>query len=162
MTNILIPTDFSAGSVKFAEDALNIAGSMSKCNIVFFHAFEIPSFPFELLGERVKDPSGTLMTEDFRLACKQLKNENIHLIGKINVRCMKGSTRPLFRNFVDANDIDLIYCPEDFVFVPVHERSVDPLPLFKKCGVPLIKTVKHKSNIIWGRTIQPALQVSSQ
>jgi len=162
MTNILIPTDFSVASVKLAEDALNISGTMNRCNLILFHAFEIPAYPFELLGQRIIDPSGLLMTEAFRQACKQLKDENVHLVAKIMVRCMKGSTRPLFRNFIDANDIDLIYCPEDYVFVPVHERSVDPLPLFKKCGVPLIKSSRHKVNTIWGRTIQPSLQVSSQ
>jgi hypothetical protein len=162
MTNILIPTDFTAASVKLAEDVLNIAGPLHKCNIILFHAFELPSSPYDLLGEHGKDPSSTLITESFRQACKQLKDENVHLVGKIIVRSMKGSTRALFRNFVDANDVDLIYCPEEFVFTAVHERSVDPLPLFKKCGVPLIKTTRNNVNTIWGRVAQRTLHTSLQ
>lgn len=137
MTNILVPTDFTPASLKIAEGALR-SGNYEKCNLILFHAFEIPFYPQDLVGG-YKDPSGELMTESFRQACRQLKEEYGKQVNKIMVRCMTGSTRVLFRNWAEANDIDLIYCPDTYYFKPVHERSVDPLYLFRKCGIPVVK-----------------------
>lgn len=137
MTNILIPTDFTPASLSMAEGVLRSEGC-PRCNLVLFHAFSLPD-PHDLLYKLYRDPSTELMTEQFRQACKQVKDAHTSRIGKIIVRCMRGDTRALFRNFADANDIDLIYCPEDFVFVPVHDQSVNPLPFFKNCGIPVIK-----------------------
>lgn len=138
MTNVLIPTDFSPASLKLAEAALK-AGEYSKCNLVLFHAFSLPSSPFDLLGHRPKDPACECITEAFRQACKGLKDEYPQRVNKIIVRTMQGDTRSLFRNFIEANDIDLIYCPDEFRFVPAHPRSLNPVYFFGKCGVPVVK-----------------------
>lgn len=137
MTNILVPTDFTAASLKMAEGVLRSEGC-PKCNLVLFHAFQMPD-PHDLLYKLYRDPSLDLMTEEFRQTCKQLKDEHKDRIGKIIVRCMRGSNKAVFRNFLEANDIDLIYCPDDYVYVPAHKESVEPTSLFKKCGVPVIK-----------------------
>lgn len=139
MTNLLVPTDFTSASLKMAENALR-SGNYEKCNVILFHAFELSSWPMDLLFNH-RDPSGELMTESFRQACKQLKDEYGNQVNKIMVRCMTGSTRVLFRNWAEANDIDLIYCPEDYFFKPVHARSVDPIYLFKKCSIPVVKNI---------------------
>lgn len=144
MTNVLIPTDFTAASLKLAETAL-INAELSKCNVILFHAFRTPDLAINLLSISEPDPATVLMNEPFRQACKQLKNQYPNRVGKIVVRCMYGDTRALFRNFVEANDIDLIYCPDNYVFVPSHQRSADPRYLFKKCSVPVIKPGKRKT-----------------
>ena len=143
MTNILIPTDFAPASLKLAESIARAEG-YNKCNLILFHAFELPDSPFDLLGTSRRDPSCELMTEGFRQACKHLKDSNPGIFGKIIVRCLQGNTRNLFRNFIDANDIDLIYCPDDYRFVKVHARSLDPLPFFRKCGVPVVKRLERR------------------
>lgn len=160
MTNILVPTEFTPASLKMAESALK-NGSYEKCNLVLFHAFEPPS-PFDLLGAPYRDPSCELMTEAFRQACKQLKDDHAKKINKIMVRCMTGNTRPLFRNFAEAHDIDLIYCPEDYFFKPVHARSVDPLYLFKHCGIPVLKTGIQKTAPVFQPSFFAGGTVSAQ
>lgn len=147
MTNILVPTDFTPASLEMAEGALK-SGNYEKCNIILFHAFELPSSPFDLLcGYR--DPLGEFMTESFRQACKQLKDDYGKQVNKIIVRGMTGDTRLLFRNWAEANDIDIIYCPEDYLFKPVHSRSVDPLYLFKKCSIPVVKSKAPKTKQVF-------------
>jgi hypothetical protein len=161
MTNILVPTDFSPASLKLAEGALK-SGNYEKCNLVLFHAFELPSSPHDLLGTCYRDPSGEFITESFRQACKQLKDENAKQVNKIIVRCMAGNTRAVFRNFAEANDIDLIYCPEEYYFNPIHPRSVDPCSLFRKCGVPVVKSSARKTEPVFQPALFGTIQVSAQ
>ena len=75
---------------------------------------------------------------------------------------MTGNSRALFRNFVEANDIDLIFCPETYYFKPAHVRSVDPLGLFKKCGIPVIKNGVRKTEPLFEPSYFNAIPVSAQ
>jgi hypothetical protein len=161
MTNILIPTDFTPASLKMAE-ALLKKEDLQKCNLVLFHAFEQPTSPQELWIKSFRDPSAELMTEAFRQACKSLKDQYTAQIGKIVVRCMKGSTPALFRNFIEANDIDIIFCPEGYTLTPPHVRSVDPLILFRQCGVPVMKTAERRRESVVQSILYPSMQVSTQ
>ena len=162
MTNILVPTDFTPSSLKLAENALK-SGNYGRCNLVLFHAFELPSSPFDMLGTASqRDPSCTLMTEHFRQACKQLKDDHPRQINKIVVRSMAGNTRAVFRNFVEANDIDVIYCPEDYYFTPVHPRSIDPCYLFRKSAVPVVKSTEAKKAPVYAPQFFEQMQVSTR
>ncbi|MEO5888832.1 MAG: universal stress protein [Ferruginibacter sp.] len=137
MTNILVPTDFTAASLKLAESAIKQAGERS-INIVLFHAFELPFSEFDLLSPDYREPACHLVNEPFRQACKQLKNDYPKQLAKIVVRCMNGNTKALFRNFAEANDIDLIFYPDGYMYFKIHKRSLDPRPFFKKCGIPML------------------------
>jgi hypothetical protein len=161
MTNILVPTDFTPASLKMAENALKI-GNYDKCNLVLFHAFQMPDSPYDILGACYRDPSCELITEQFRLACKQLKDEYAKKVNGIYVRCLTGSTRAVFRNFAEANDIDLIYCPEEYVFRPAHTRSVDPCYLFKKCGIPMLKSGAFKTEPVYNPGYFSGVPVTAQ
>ena len=138
MTNILVPTDFTSSSLQLAVQAIQSIDARN-INILLFHAFEMPSSEFELLDPYRQRPYAGLITDSFRQECKQLKEKYSTVLGKINFRCMEGSTVPLFRNFINANEIDLIYCPEHYQFKPVHKRSIDPRPLFKRSGTKVVK-----------------------
>lgn len=160
MTNILIPTDFTAASLKEAEPLLkNIAGG--KVSLILFHAFEQPDSPFDLLGDTRRDPVAALLNEPFRQACKSLKDAYPKLIHKITVRCMRGSTKPLFRNFIDANDIDFIYCPDGYTHAQIHPASVNPSALFAKCGVPFYRFAAAQPAALWNIT-QRTLELAAQ
>jgi hypothetical protein len=161
MKNILIPTDFSPSSLRLVEAALKTEG-YNRCNVILFHAFDLPSNPFDMLRNGAKDPAATLLTEEFRLACKQLKDEYGRQVGKIVIKTMQGSTRSLFRHFLDANDIDLIFCPDTYLYSKVHERSLDPLPFFGKCGVPVIRKSAAKKEWFYSNPLFNPLQASAQ
>jgi len=138
MTNILIPTDFTPASLQVAEQAIQVFDI--KCaTITLFHAFELPTSEYELLTPARRKPYADLMTDQFRNACRQFKEQQGKRVAAIHFRFMEGSTAKLFRNFVDANEIDLIICPDHYNYIPVHRTSVDPRPLFKKSGVKIIR-----------------------
>lgn len=142
MTNVLIPTDFSVASLQMAGQAIN-ALDLKNANIILFHAFNTPSLGIEMLGASRK-PYADLFNDIFRHNCKLFREQHPKAVQKIFIKFMNGDSPALFRNFIDANEIDLIYCPEDYQFVPVHNLSVDPRPLFKKCGIEVVRTVKKK------------------
>lgn len=147
MANVLIPTDFTQGSLQLAAQALESL-NVSPVNIILFHAFEQPQTEFELLSPARPRPFANLVTEDLRQACKQFKDKHSTKVQKIYFRFLEGETAPLFRNFIDANEVDLIFCPDSYAPVKVHKLSIDPRPLFKKAGVPLIKEAavrQHKT-----------------
>lgn len=151
MLNILCPTDFTSSSLQHIATA--VKRSNQKVNIVLFHAFALPSSPFDLLTSDYKKPEYSLMTESFRVACRQLKEQHPQIINKINVNCMQGNTKALFRNFIDAKDIDFICCPEGYNYLSVHNQSVNPIPLFKNAGIPMVKEIAGSETYVFNKTI---------
>jgi hypothetical protein len=141
MRNVLIPTDFSVASLTLVEQTAQTLEGES-LSIVLFHAFEIPTFASDLLDIRNKLPYQDLVTEAFRTACKRIKLQHSKTLRSIAIRHMYGDTVAVFRNFVDANDIDLIVIPEGYVFHVVHPGSVNPQPLFTRASVPLLTAFK--------------------
>ena len=139
MTTILIPTDLSAASLQLAEKTIQ-ALQPRNANFLLFHAFDLPSSEFDLLmtADR-RRPYADAMNDAFRQACKQLKEQNLKAVQKVFFKYMEGSTSRSFRNFVDANEVDLIICPDDYSFNPIHPLSVDPRPLFRKCGIRVVR-----------------------
>ena len=136
MTNILIPTDFSAASFDMAEQAVKCLNR--EVNIILFHAYEMPFFYMDLY-RMDKPPYYNMLNDNFRQGCKQLKERYPHLINKICFQYMQGNTNILFKNFAAANDIHLIVCPATYVYTKTHARSLNPIPFFKKSGIPILQ-----------------------
>ncbi len=150
MANVLIPTDFTANTLQLAAQALQ-ALDVNTVNIVLFHAFKQPESEFELLAPVRPRPHANLVTEELRQLCKQFKEQHTHRVQKIYFRFLEGETTLLFRNFIDANEVDLIFCPESYVPVKVNTYSTDPRQLFKKAGVPVIREYSRQKI----KTMQP-------
>ncbi len=159
MTNVLFPTDFNPASLRMVETA--IKNSNDKINIVLFHAFEISDDPFELLTGGPKATVSQLMTEGFRQACKQLKDSYPKVVNKISINWMHGSTVAVFRNFIDANDIDMICCPVEYTFKKSHKTSVDPQPFFKKSSLPMVKQLMERKVISSAHRIATQVQATA-
>ena len=151
MTNILIPTDFTAASLQLAEQTVK-AFDTRNANIILFHAFELPASEFDLLVPGRRKPYAELMTDEFRHACKQFKSKYPQAVQIISFRFMEGNSAPLFRNFVDANEIDLIVCPDHYQYVPVHKLSADPRPLFRKSGIKVIREFSRPQKNVYSKT----------
>ena len=140
MRNVLIPTDYSLASLELVEKTVQSLQHQN-LNIILFHAFEIPYFDADMNGSNAaKPPYRDMVTDAFRNGCKRLKDQYPKAIQSILLRHLYGNTAAVFHNFADANEIDLIVFPERFVFTPVHPQSVNPATMFRKSGVPILKT----------------------
>lgn len=146
MINILIPTDFTSHTLQLADQAVNSL-EVKNVNIILFHAFAQPSSEFDLLNPSRKKPYSDVVSEDMRQACKQFKEKYSKEVNKICFKFMEGETLPLFRNFIDANEIDFIFCPDTYHFTAINKSSINPIPLFKKCGVKLITKINRKTKV---------------
>lgn len=155
MTNVLIPTDFSVASVLQIEKAAEAMG-VKQFNVILFHAFQIPGLTMDLHGGVRPLPYSNLLDDSFRMACRQVKQQHSKQVKSIVIKHMFGCTASVFRNFVDANDIDLIFLPDDYFFSPVHKDSVNPIPLFKRSGTPILKV--RYSGIVQKTLAQEALR----
>lgn len=142
MVNILVPTDFSQGSFRLAEQAVKALGK--EVNIILFHIYEMPSGINDLI--RPEPPYTQMINDSFRQNCKYLKYKYPNLINKICFKYLTGNTQAIFNNFTEANEIDMIVCPEDYAFVKSSKTSINPLPFFKKSKIALLKDLsKNKA-----------------
>lgn len=143
MRNVLIPTDFSTASLEKVSQVIH-AMDDQPMNIILFHAFEKTCTGPDLLGNSKRLPYADLLTDDFRNACRRIKTSHARKINSIYVRHMYGSTVPLFRNFIDAHDVDVIACPDGYEYNPVTRESVNPANMFKKSGITLLTAFSRK------------------
>jgi hypothetical protein len=136
MTNLLVPTDFTPASLKLAEQAVKVLNH--EVNIILFHAFDLPFFYADLIRPE-RQPWHELLNDDLRQACKQIKERHPGLISSISFGFMQGNTNALFRNWIEANEIDVIACPAGYTYTKIHNLSLNPLPFFKKSRIKLLQ-----------------------
>lgn len=135
MNTILIPTDFTVGSLEIMNTLAR--STENKLNIILFHAFDMPGSLVEAMSRAGINSHNKLITENLRLACKRIRANNSN-ITNISFRNMYGTTIAAFKNYAEANAIDTILLPPAYRFVYVTRESVDPTRMFKKSGLPLI------------------------
>jgi hypothetical protein len=148
MRNVLIPTDFSERTFQLVERALEVLDEQP-LTITLFHAFDMNGYPEDGLGSPRRMPHAHLLTDSFRNACKRIKEKNSKLLKGIYVKHMVGNTSAGFRNFVDANNIDLIVAPISWRFEKVTPMSIDPRSLFERSGVQVMKNLMRKRTVVY-------------
>lgn len=138
MKNVLIPSDFSLASIDLAARAVP-ALEDGKINIIFFHAFSVPTDIHDLFDNRAAKLMQECVSDSFRQSCRRLSQQFPGKIRNVFIRFMQGDSRRVFEHFCDANEIDLIVYPYGHIFTPVHERSIDPVNLFRKTDIPMLR-----------------------
>lgn len=108
-------------------------------NVILFHAYEMPSDYQDFF--RSAPPYAGMLTDAFRQSCKQLKDQYPRLINRISFQYMQGNTAAAFRNFAEAHEIDLIICPAEYTYRRIHERSLNPIPFFRKSRITLVQDI---------------------
>ncbi len=164
MTNVLIPTDFTAQSLELASKAaLRLPG---KLNIFLFHTFDMPDNLIDAMHMNGIKNHNNLITEELRLKCRQLKADHAN-ISSVCFRLIFGNTVAVFRNFAEANDIDVIIYPNGYKHVFVVRESVNPERMFLKSGIKVIRDLSAIGNAAKkpvpqpaaGRNIEPSLAI---
>lgn len=157
MKTILIPTDFHVQSVTKSADLLGKNGNRSaipgyitdqgdefmheKIRIIFFHAFKLTDSISDLLMLRRRTAEYGKITDEFHQACTRFKEEHEDAIHGIGIEYFYGSTMAAFRNFVEANMVDAIFYPEEYIFNKISKYSIDPELFLKKSGLPMVKSL---------------------
>jgi hypothetical protein len=135
MRNVLIPTDITLHSLELVSFAARAIPD--RINAVLFHAFDMPD---SLLDAMIRSHNGgfnSLITEEIRVKCKRLKAAHSN-ISNISFKYMYGTTKAAFRNYVEANKIDMIVLPDGYSFVPVVRDSVNMIKIMQQSGIEIL------------------------
>lgn len=143
MKNILFPTDFTAQSLRTLELYVKGVTGM-RFNIILFAAFQMPDSDQDAVGSR---PHLAVMNETFRKGCKKLKEKYTDKIGQIHYKFMYGTTKQVFRNYIDFNEIDLILFPDGYTIGKPHEKSIDPAALINGSSLSVIREMPVTAQI---------------
>jgi hypothetical protein len=156
MKNILIPTDFSIRSLSYVH---NIVAQHpgEKLNIIFMHALEMPDSLFDLVTYTRNSRHVELITSDFQDGCEILRNKYSSAINQLKIEFFHGTTRVAFRNFLLAQNIDLIIQPANQEFYAPSKRSYDPEKLISKCNYPKMKIQLQRRKLMADRSTISAL-----
>jgi hypothetical protein len=139
MKTILIPTDFTSASLQTIEETIRFFRP-DPVNIILFHAFEMPGSLQDIVGPGSR-PHMQVMSERFRRGCKRIKDKYGPVVYNIVFRPLYGNTVRVFRNYLEFNKVDVIIYPSNQMVQPVHERSVSPDQMIKKCGYTVISSM---------------------
>lgn len=161
MKNVLFPTDFTQQSLASLEQFVKCATG-AKFNVLLFAAFELPSSEQETIGSSNK-PHLLVMNESYRKGCKKLKEKYAEKVGNIHFKYMYGSSRQVFRNYLEFNEVDQIFFPEGVQFQQPHERFVQPGALVNSSQLPVIKnlTPVPQAKSIQVASFEPELSAAS-
>ncbi|WP_454803830.1 hypothetical protein [Mucilaginibacter phyllosphaerae] len=140
MKTILIPTDYKASSL----DGIHAVCRQFKneeLNLVFVHVFKLSDSFSDVITLSRRSREYEKVGDDFYRYCNVLRAQYPQ-IAKIQIEFLYGSTLGMFKNFIEANEIDMVLDTEGYQFSPIHAYSVDPALLIKRSGLPVINVPK--------------------
>lgn len=135
--HVLIPTDFTVKSLQVVRYALEDAGT-ARLNILLFHMVDIPHSITDLLFFSKEQLRKKLINQDFKDACAVLRNKYASSVADLQCEIFYGCTAPVFENYVDARNIDLIMYNKSLALKKIDARSVEPYALIRRCRKPLL------------------------
>lgn len=143
MRNVLIPTDFTVHSLDLIVAAAEKFEG-EELNITLLHALAMPDSIVDLVLFSRNNDRYKLITKEFESACTIIKNRYASMIRQINVRFMHGSTRAVFRNFVEASKADVLIHPIDYSFKQASDNSIDLSKLLKHAQCEICEVELNK------------------
>ena len=142
MKTLLIPTDFNIRSLNCIP-ALTKQYAPEKINIVLVHMMKITDNIQELLMLSRRSTEYQHISEEFYNTCAELRQNHNH-INNIRIEFFYGSTIAVFKNFLEANEVDAIVMLENYEYAMLNKNSVDPNQMVNRSGQPIIYTTCNK------------------
>ncbi|HLP12522.1 MAG TPA: hypothetical protein VK177_11370 [Flavobacteriales bacterium] len=136
MQNILIPTDFTIGSLKLVKHVLDTTTS-DEIRLVFVCGVYLPSSITEMLFYSPEKTLLECMNTEFTDGLEIIRSKYQSRINKVQIEIFYGTTNAAFSNFLEAHKIDCIFMPADYRFKVFHNRSFDCIPYLQKAKVPV-------------------------
>lgn len=142
MKTVLIPTDFSLGSLNVAKTVIEkYAQNNSKVNVLMVHAVDISDSITDLLFFSKGKMLSQLSDTPFKEGCSVLRNGFSEHLNSLRVDLFTGFTQSSFNAYLHANQVDTILYAEPKLFQRTHKSSVDVHRFFSKapCKVEYIQ-----------------------
>lgn len=132
---ILVPTDFSIGSLNMVKTAL--AENLNEpLHVVFAIGYSLSGSITDMLFYSKEDILRNIQTTYFKQACQIILNRYEASIASMRVELFTGYTQAAFSNFLEGNRIDAIYIPENNSLQFEEGKTFDPTPYILKSALP--------------------------
>jgi len=137
MKTLLIPTDFNLKSLNCIA-GLTKRYSPEKLNIVLVHMMKITDNMQELLMLSRRSTEYQHISQDFYNTCTLLKQKHADAINNIRIEFFYGSTIAVFKNFLEANEVDTIVMLENYNYTMLNKNSIHPSVLVNRSGLQVV------------------------
>jgi hypothetical protein len=137
MKTILIPTDFNTLSLQ-PIPALVKKFYPEEVNILLVHMMGVTDCVRELLMLSRRSSEYQHISHDFYNACNQLKAIHNGELNSLRIEFFYGNTVAVFKNFLEANDVDAILHTGGYNYKMLNKSSIHPSVLTNKCRNLLI------------------------
>jgi len=131
---VLVPIDFSVKSLNTLKIAL-LDLHDTKADIILMYAEHSSSSISDLLFYSSEKRLQALLKPEFKEALIVLKNRYEGVVDTISIDFFHGYGVAAFKNFVEGNQIDVIYLPKHYMLRPLP-GGFDPVPIIKKSKLP--------------------------
>lgn len=136
-TNILIPTDFSLASLTAVNNLLQKQPDQ-KFNIVMVHFMQLSDSISELLMLSRRATEYQHVNSDFEQHINVLRSQRKDQLITLGYEFFYGSTVAVFKNYLEAKEIDSIGMLHGHIYKKLTNYSIDPAILVQKSNYPVI------------------------
>jgi len=141
MKNILIPTNFRLESLNSVKELCRQTEG-ENLQLVFVHLFKISDSISDLLMLNRRNREYEYISDAFYAQCEQIK-ATFPQIKHIKIDFFYGSRLAMFRNYLEAHQINYVLDPVHCNVQPLNRLSVDPQILIERSGLKVL-TIKPK------------------
>jgi hypothetical protein len=138
MKTLLIPTDFNVKSLNCIPGLIQ-QYAPQKLNIILVHMMKITDNIHELLMLSRRSAEHQHISGEFYNACALLKREHANSINNIRIEFFYGSTVAVFKNFLEANEVDSIVMLQDYPYAMLNKNSIEPAILVNRSGINVVE-----------------------
>ncbi|WP_207429468.1 hypothetical protein [Pedobacter sp. SYSU D00535] len=136
MQTILIPTDFKPAALQCIPALCDrLAGK--GINLIFMHLFKLSSSESELMMLSRRNREFENISDEFHQSIRLIR-QKYPQIKNVKLDFFYGSTVSMFKNYLEAHEVDFILDPKDCCISPLNRASIDPTLLTKKAGLPVL------------------------
>jgi hypothetical protein len=136
-TNILIPTDFSLTSLQ-AIPALMQRQPGKKFNILLVNFLGLSDSISDLLMLSRRSREYEHITQEFMDECKRLAAQYPNQIDNLQTEFFYGNTVAVFKNYLEAREIDQIAKLKDYNCALLTPNSYEPTQLLERSKYPVL------------------------
>ncbi|TDQ06926.1 hypothetical protein [Pedobacter metabolipauper] len=136
MQTILVPTDFNISSLDCISSLCNQFKN-EDLRFIFVHVFKLSDSMGDLLMLSRRSREFEQVSDEFYKRCNEIKAQNKQVKG-LQIEFLYGSTLSMFKNFLEANAVNLVLDSSNCYLSKINKSSIDPQVLVQKCGLPIV------------------------
>jgi hypothetical protein len=142
-TNILIPTDFSLDSLKAIPALIQQHSEGQKLKITLVNFLGLSDSITDMLMLSRRNREYELVTQVFLDECTRLSRQYSEQIEQIQTEFFYGTTVAMFKNYLEAREIDRVARLKDHAYALLTPMSYEPGTLLERSCAKVINLMPY-------------------